>query len=238
MTEPRNEAEELEAVALAAQAKAPLGPHILRNVAVAVAAKVREWDAEGSGSVHVVCAGSAKDHIVINGQSSSELLWGKHAQNGLWELTMGATVAKSTSPRTGGEVAREAFEATQADTHAEGEPWQAAADAVIADAREDTEDDQREALKNAFVAGCEAVHNNPQEDRDPDFTEAGYDYASSIAHHERPKVSAGELFRRVVYPAPTWSWDELTDTDRRIYEARAQAFLTAYAAAREAGDVE
>lgn len=37
-----------------------------------------------------------------------------------------------------------------------------------------------ELLKSAYIAGATDVHNNWQEDRDPDFSEAASDYAASI----------------------------------------------------------
>lgn len=43
---------------------------------------------------------------------------------------------------------------------------------------EDLRDNIRQAIANAFDDGCRAVHENYQEDRDPDFTEAASDYAS------------------------------------------------------------
>ncbi len=42
------------------------------------------------------------------------------------------------------------------------------------------EADLAEMVAIAFEAGCRAVHENYQEDRDPDFTEAAYDYARSV----------------------------------------------------------
>jgi len=36
-----------------------------------------------------------------------------------------------------------------------------------------------DAMKAAFIAGCEAAHENYQEDRDPDFSEAASDYAAN-----------------------------------------------------------
>lgn len=35
-------------------------------------------------------------------------------------------------------------------------------------------------VAEAFAAGCMAVHENYQPDRDPDFTEAANDYAQSV----------------------------------------------------------
>jgi hypothetical protein len=37
-----------------------------------------------------------------------------------------------------------------------------------------------ERIRQAYVAGCEAVHENYQPDAEPDFTEASYDYAASL----------------------------------------------------------
>ncbi len=41
-------------------------------------------------------------------------------------------------------------------------------------------EDVRGMVIAAFEAGCQAVHDNYQEDRDPDFTEAAHDYANSL----------------------------------------------------------
>lgn len=43
-------------------------------------------------------------------------------------------------------------------------------------------DEHVQELRDAFIAGCRAVHENYQPDPDPEFGEAGDDYAASIAH--------------------------------------------------------
>lgn len=47
--------------------------------------------------------------------------------------------------------------------------------------REALEEERRDAIIAAYIAGALAVHKNWQEDRDPDFTEAAHDYASDAA---------------------------------------------------------
>nr|WP_047169426.1 hypothetical protein [Sphingomonas sp. Y57] len=43
-------------------------------------------------------------------------------------------------------------------------------------------DEVQRLIAIAYAAGCQAVHDNYQEDRDPDFSEAASDYARSIDH--------------------------------------------------------
>ena len=49
-------------------------------------------------------------------------------------------------------------------------------------------EDRREAIHDmivkAYIAGATDVHNNWQEDRDPDFTEAAHDYAASLENED------------------------------------------------------
>ena len=49
-----------------------------------------------------------------------------------------------------------------------------------------TGDDLRQMIASAFSSGCYAVHFNYQEDRDPDFTEAGIDYADGVHPRAAP----------------------------------------------------
>jgi hypothetical protein len=81
-----------------------------------------------------------------------------------------------------------------------------------------------EVARDAFMSIAEHTH------ADGEPWQAAYD--ASIAHHERPKVSAGVILKKL-YDAETTA-----DTQDEYWEIIAQAFLTAYAAAREAGDVE
>ncbi len=46
-----------------------------------------------------------------------------------------------------------------------------------------------ERVRQAFLAGCEAVQANYQPDPDPDFTEASYDYAASLDFTEDTRPS-------------------------------------------------
>jgi hypothetical protein len=51
----------------------------------------------------------------------------------------------------------------------------------------------REALADAYEAGCRAVHENYQEDNDPDFSEAASDYVAGL---KLPPASTGEAMER------------------------------------------
>lgn len=44
-------------------------------------------------------------------------------------------------------------------------------------------EEQRDSVVAAYVAGATAVHENWQEDRDPEFQEAAWDYAAALSRH-------------------------------------------------------
>ncbi|QEH81153.1 hypothetical protein EIK56_24945 [Sphingomonas sp. C8-2] len=62
-------------------------------------------------------------------------------------------------------------------------------------------DEVQRLIAIAYAAGCQAVHDNYQEDRDPDFSEAASDYARSIdlaALASTPQPAAAETVERAV----------------------------------------
>jgi hypothetical protein len=60
-----------------------------------------------------------------------------------------------------------------------GSEWIAGLYLAMEAAREPEAGKLREALEHAYCAGAMDVHENWQEDRDPDFTEAAHDYAAN-----------------------------------------------------------
>lgn len=62
-------------------------------------------------------------------------------------------------------------------------------------------DEVQRLIAIAYAAGCQAVHDNYQEDRDPDFSEAASDYARSIdlaALASTPQPAVAETVERAV----------------------------------------
>jgi hypothetical protein len=55
-----------------------------------------------------------------------------------------------------------------------------------------SEDEMNDAIAKAYIAGATDVHNNYQEDRDPDFAEAAHDYVASIDPFEGLGLAAKE----------------------------------------------
>jgi hypothetical protein len=79
------------------------------------------------------------------------------------------------------------------------EPRPAATPSPVTD--ETLTDEVQRLIAIAYAAGCQAVHDNYQEDRDPDFSEAASDYARSIdlaALASTPQPAAAETVEQAV----------------------------------------
>jgi hypothetical protein len=58
-----------------------------------------------------------------------------------------------------------------------------------------------ERVRQAYIAGCEAVHENYQPDPDPDFGEASYDYVASLDFTEDTRPARGAAASTELYSA-------------------------------------
>jgi hypothetical protein len=78
-------------------------------------------------------------------------------------------------------------------------------------------EDLQELVRHAYLAGCRDVHENYQEDADPDFTEASYDYVASLDFTETTKPYRGARDTwRPIESAPRDGTEIILRRDQRI----------------------